>query len=289
LEANEAATREKDWFGSLYSKSRDAERLLFKEKEAMNLELVDLEQQHQQLLHSEVQSAEELADLREDNESLSVELHANRYIVAANFFTISSLYLASWPISLLHAHTLRFCRSYRLSPYLPGPHSFRAELARLLGRQHDQDEQPSLSNKGVRRARGKGSTDEAEEIAIHVENGDQTKGEGRGSNGEHTRRYEILMAKELEMARERDRQSDRERLGWTLAQMTGELESIKRELEAVCEQMSEVIEENVDLRSEPMSCVPLCLLTSVFVSFGVLAALVLNQNDHVDEYSSLFD
>jgi hypothetical protein len=117
LEANEAATREKDWFGSLYSKSRDAERLLFKEKEAMNLELVDLEQQHQQLLHSEVQSAEELADLREDNESLSVELHANKYIVAAKFFTISSLYLASWPISLLHAHTLRFCRSYRLSPY----------------------------------------------------------------------------------------------------------------------------------------------------------------------------
>ena len=52
------------------------------------------------------------------------------------------------------------------------------------------------------------------------------------------------------MARERDRQSDRERLGWTLAQMAGELESIKRELEAVCEQMSEMMEENVDLRSE---------------------------------------
>jgi hypothetical protein len=100
LEANEAATREKDWFGSLYSKSRDAERLLFKEKEAMNLELVDLEQQYQRLLHSEVQSAEELADLREDNESLSVELHANRYIVAAKFFTISSLYLASCMLTL---------------------------------------------------------------------------------------------------------------------------------------------------------------------------------------------
>ena len=80
MEANEAATREKDWFGSLYNKSRDAERLLFEEKEAMNLELVDLEQQHQQLLHSEVQSAEELADLREDNESLSVELHAIRWV-----------------------------------------------------------------------------------------------------------------------------------------------------------------------------------------------------------------
>jgi hypothetical protein len=149
----------------------------------------------------------------------------------------------------------------------------------LLGRQHDQYEQPSLSNKGVGQARGKGSTDEGEENAMHVENGDKTKGEGRGSHGEHTRRYEILKAKELEMARERDRRSDRERLGLTLAQMAGELECIKRELEAVCEQMSEVIEENVDLRSETIiTCVPLLLLTSVFVSFGVFAALVLNHS-----------
>lgn len=167
------------------------------------------------------------------------------------------------------------------------PHSFRAELARLLGRQHDQDEQPSLSNKGVGQARGKGSTDEGEEIAIHVENGDQTKGEeGRGSNGEHTRRYEILKAKELEMARERDRQSDRERLGWALAQMTGELESIKRALEAVCEQMTKVIEENGDLRSEPMSCVSLCvsLLVYLFLSVCMLPLCSITQNDLVNEW-----
>lgn len=44
LEANEAAVREKDWFGSLYSKSRDAERLTFKEKEALGLELVEVKQ-----------------------------------------------------------------------------------------------------------------------------------------------------------------------------------------------------------------------------------------------------
>ena len=43
MEANEAATREKDWFGSLYSKSRDAERLLFKEFRAGDMILVDAE------------------------------------------------------------------------------------------------------------------------------------------------------------------------------------------------------------------------------------------------------
>ncbi len=95
-----------------------------------------------------------------------------------------------------------------------------------------------------------------------------------------------MKAKELEMARERDRQSDRERLGWTLAQMTGELESIKRALEAICEQMSKVIEENGDLRSEPMSRVSLCvsLLVYLFLSVCMLPLCSITQNDLVNEW-----
>jgi len=49
LEANEAAVREKDWFGSLYTKSRDAERLTFKEKEALAIELAEVKQRRDAL------------------------------------------------------------------------------------------------------------------------------------------------------------------------------------------------------------------------------------------------
>ena len=45
------------------------------------LELVDIKQQHEQLLHSEVQNAQDIADLREDNESLTIELDAVRSLL----------------------------------------------------------------------------------------------------------------------------------------------------------------------------------------------------------------
>ena len=45
------------------------------------LELVDIKQQHEQLLHSEVKTVQDIADLRADNESLTIELDAVRSLL----------------------------------------------------------------------------------------------------------------------------------------------------------------------------------------------------------------
>jgi hypothetical protein len=103
------------------------------------------------------------------------------------------------------------------------------------------------------------------------ENGGKTNGcgsgDGSGSNAaEHTSRYEMLKARELEMARDRDRQTDRQRLGWTLAQLAGDLKSIQLDCVVAYGEMTEVIEENVDLRSEMLvTCGSLRFTTRPFL------------------------
>lgn len=78
LDANEAAIRDKEWIGSLYTQSRNTERQLFKENEALSLQLVDLKQQHQGLLQENEALRLETADLKDDVESLQIEVEALR-------------------------------------------------------------------------------------------------------------------------------------------------------------------------------------------------------------------
>ena len=78
LDANEAAIRDKEWIGSLYTQSRNTERQLFKENEALSLQLVDLKHQHQGLLQENEALRLETADLKDDVESLQIEVEALR-------------------------------------------------------------------------------------------------------------------------------------------------------------------------------------------------------------------